>query len=525
MVAAVRDPGYACAHADAHAALHALLAPTPRPDPYNRWRRPELVDTHSREVGRLSPSAASALKNAHTHTLTPPASESEIQALVEGEREEQIKSMTADQPMRALYGTESSKDPSKPLNASEMLFRIEHHGYQCLVYSSLARTHTLGPPAEEVSWVTQLTVDRLKMLPKMLSRWRGPVSVALYSQNLAADVLEIEELRDRVDFHIVGASQGMYPVNTLRNVAMDNARAAYVVIADADFVPSDGMYEYIKAQLPEMRQKGKSVFVLPAFQIDGADPEAAIPLTKEELRAMGEGIHQVHNDASRTIAHANTDYTRWMGASEMYKAQYKFPYEPYFLAPKTIPKFDPRFYGYGNDKASHCYELNAAGWSFEILPEAFVVHVTHPQGSWVQQTFMDPKERVARTLTTFLVDVDRRYGTRKFADDVTHFPPLDERLGFETVVGRLGESCEVACADRGKVCRKEWSERVNECGVLEKHLTCVQGCNDGFYGSDLPAHNTQRDQCLINNSPKTVAFNCAVTYQFSRRLCPCGVKL
>ena len=30
------------------------------------------------------------------------------------------------------------------------------------------------------------------------------------------DVREIEKYRDRVDFHIVGASQGLYPVNTLR---------------------------------------------------------------------------------------------------------------------------------------------------------------------------------------------------------------------------------------------------------------------------------------------------------------------
>lgn len=30
--------------------------------------------------------------------------------------------------------------------------------------------------------------------------------------------------------------------------------------------------------------------------------------------------------------------------------EYKFPYEPYFLAPKSIPRFDVRFYGYS---ASH----------------------------------------------------------------------------------------------------------------------------------------------------------------------------
>jgi hypothetical protein len=37
----------------------------------------------------------------------------------------------------------------------------------------------------EVSWATQLTVDRLKMFDKLLARWSGPVSAALYSQDIA----------------------------------------------------------------------------------------------------------------------------------------------------------------------------------------------------------------------------------------------------------------------------------------------------------------------------------------------------
>ena len=50
------------------------------------------------------------------------------------------------------------------------------------------------------------------------------MATALYSQNVVLDLKEIDSLLDRVDFHIVGASQGLYPVNTLRNVALNNAR-------------------------------------------------------------------------------------------------------------------------------------------------------------------------------------------------------------------------------------------------------------------------------------------------------------
>ena len=36
-------------------------------------------------------------------------------------------------------------------------------------------------------------------------------------------------------------------------------------------------------------------------------------------------------------------------------------------------------------EASHNYEVNAAGFEFNVFPKHFVVHVRHEQGSWVQQ--------------------------------------------------------------------------------------------------------------------------------------------
>lgn len=60
------------------------------------------------------------------------------------------------------------------------------------------------------------------------------------------------------------------------------------------------------------------------------------------------------------------------------------------------------------------------------------------------------QDRISRTLTTFLLDVDRRYGTRKFADDVKEFEPLPEGEGYDVLVGRLGESCTTTCAEKGE---------------------------------------------------------------------------
>jgi hypothetical protein len=47
----------------------------------------------------------------------------------------------------------------------------------------------------------------------------------------------------RIDFHFVAASQGPYPVNAMRNVAIDHARTRFVLLADIDFFPSDSISE------------------------------------------------------------------------------------------------------------------------------------------------------------------------------------------------------------------------------------------------------------------------------------------
>mmetsp|Transcript_50615 Transcript_50615/g.105733 ORF Transcript_50615/g.105733 Transcript_50615/m.105733 type:complete len:543 (-) Transcript_50615:13-1641(-) len=482
----------------------------------------EHIDTYSRDVRQLSPESAAALKMS-------------IQSLSTLGKDYNAN-LTAGNPSAAA-GQDHKSDPQQQLRAApdasnqdgsqtedkvkDMRFVVQMHGFQCLVHTLRARKFEpdgLG----DITWVTQLTTDRLPIFKRMLERWHGPVSAALYSQNLEADLREIAPLRDRVDFHLVGASQGLYPVNTLRNVALNNCRTDYLILADVDFVPSNGIYEYVKAKLPEWRQDPKSVYVFPAFEIDGLPQD--VPESKAALKAMGSRIHQVHNDKGRDIAHKYVNYAKWLTTTDVYQADYNFPFEPYFLAPRTIPRYDVRFFGYGNDKASHCYELNAAGFKFMVAPEAFVVHVQHAQGSWVQASFVDPKDRLNKALTTFLADVDRRYIKRVSTNENLVFPALPPSQLYEALPTKLGESCLAACAEKGKFCRPEWAERINMCKELEKSFTCTYGCNDNFFGSDLPAFNTEREQCLINSAPVANPFSCEAVYVYSRRLCPCGAK-
>jgi hypothetical protein len=99
----------------------------------------------------------------------------------------------------------------------------------------------------DVSLSLQCSVDRLDRLVDEAARWRGPISVAVY----APDATAIERFVDfyqshmeelvQVSFHLLlekveTKRQENYPINRLRNLAMENVETDYLIALDADFV-------------------------------------------------------------------------------------------------------------------------------------------------------------------------------------------------------------------------------------------------------------------------------------------------
>lgn len=260
-----------------------------------------------------------------------------------------------------------------------------------------------------MTWVTQCTSDRLYLLDELLDRWSGPVSLCLYSSDIGSDTAKVEKWRDRVDFHLVRDSRGLYPVNALRNIALDNARSEYVFLADVDFIPSDGSHEYLKGLATQFGpfQGGRAVIVAAAFMVyDGSED---IPRKKTELLVRMEAgeIDMVHRDPNRRAAHAATNYTAWKSATAPYAIEYVFPYEPYYMARSDIVRYDESFLGYGNDKTEHAYEVNVAKYAFWVAPGMFVLHKTHPAASWAKvEVGPSRNERLLKTLFEFFRRVE-----------------------------------------------------------------------------------------------------------------------
>ncbi|KAH7968110.1 hypothetical protein HPB52_005827 [Rhipicephalus sanguineus] len=110
-----------------------------------------------------------------------------------------------------------------------------------------------SPEGNDVTLVAQLSMDRLQMVEAVCKHWEGPISLALYmsdsevqqflSYTLSSEILQS---RKNVGYHIVYKDGTFYPVNMLRNVALQQVNTPFVFLTDIDFLPMHGLYEYLK---------------------------------------------------------------------------------------------------------------------------------------------------------------------------------------------------------------------------------------------------------------------------------------
>lgn len=148
--------------------------------------------------------------------------------------------------------------------------------------------------SNDITLVTQLTSDRIDRLLLIMDIWKGQISVLsaviimLNSGPISASVypdtelsirgeeiclLKKQDSRCRVQLHLVQKSgvgsgqfnhswiwphlillsQVFFPVNTLRNIALDMAVTSHVFLTDVDFIPDQNVYENALQQLHSLQ--------------------------------------------------------------------------------------------------------------------------------------------------------------------------------------------------------------------------------------------------------------------------------
>lgn len=290
-------------------------------------------------------------------------------------------------------------------------------------------------PPESITIVTQLSLERVKMLQAQCKTWEDRIAAVVYVPfisgfgAISSEVKEIngtsvddiisvlDEFHSRMEseakcaldlellFETFDSAEdpnlGLYPFNALRNRALMMTRTEAVFLLDVDFIPSSSLpktyqdkpkeFEKLMKQLRDHRK----AFVIPAFQTyqnktEGRKVAASIANGDKytAVEAFKIGDISGFQLTSYSKGHSATNYTRWLRAEAPYYIKYEQGYEPYIiLCRQYIPFYDERFRGYSRDKIVHINHLAVQlRIPLYVHPSAFVVHSPHPKASTFKTT-------------------------------------------------------------------------------------------------------------------------------------------
>ncbi|KAI8052568.1 glycosyl-transferase for dystroglycan-domain-containing protein [Gilbertella persicaria] len=310
---------------------------------------------------------------------------------------------------------------------------------------------------EEITMATLVTYNRFKVLSRLASHYKGPVSAAIHvndddsKQQILTDLHKLydenEDMRRYVDLHLV-VDKFDRQFNMWRNVAKFFARTDYIMMLDVDFYLCTDFRKSLQKQpqLMELLRAGKAAVVVPAFEyVDESDGEDwnDFPKTKKELLVdVGtERLDMFHRGWTR--GHGSTNYAKWYQQKKPYKVtEYNYSYEPYVIFKKEgTPWCDERFVGYGANKAACLFEIYLAGIDYWVLPDDFLIHQTHH--------YPEDTRAKERTYNKKLYDYYReetclRYARIMIAADEWNTPKsanlkkeCGRIRGFNDVIGRI----------------------------------------------------------------------------------------
>eukprot|EP01023_Acetabularia_acetabulum_P062411 TRINITY_DN7680_c0_g1_i4.p1 TRINITY_DN7680_c0_g1~~TRINITY_DN7680_c0_g1_i4.p1 ORF type:complete len:407 (+),score=27.42 TRINITY_DN7680_c0_g1_i4:244-1464(+) len=181
----------------------------------------------------------------------------------------------------------------------------------------------------------------------------------------------------------------MYPINTLRNLSIQQSTTDYILLTDADFVPvylnqNDKNNDAYLTKIVEehLDEKSLTMLVVPAFQVPLDIDLNSTNMNKQQLISVGQPFHC---GKFRPIQ-SPLKYEKWVNDEFVTQIEYVEYYEPLGIVRKSlVPKYDERFRGYGLNKVQFAYHLNFLNCTFYVLPWHALVTRPHERSeSWNQ---------------------------------------------------------------------------------------------------------------------------------------------
>ena len=237
---------------------------------------------------------------------------------------------------------------------------------------------------------------------------RGIDSFHKFMEATASCVLHIELVGQFLD----PLDPEEYPINALRNLAIQITKTDIVFMLDVDFVasadlglPSPGYRDpIVYDQMVELTLQKKAL-VLPAFEITNRKQDLIMGQNfARNLAIAGKGTIRENYLAGKVDAfngedapwgHGPTNTSKWidLDAPITYRAHYQPKYEPFLVMNRdVIPWCDERFVGYGGNKIAFINQLQGDGFTFHVHPYGYVIHVPHVKTK-AANTFVQAKRR------------------------------------------------------------------------------------------------------------------------------------
>ncbi|OAD77333.1 glycosyltransferase family 49 protein [Phycomyces blakesleeanus NRRL 1555(-)] len=255
----------------------------------------------------------------------------------------------------------------------------------------------------DITLVTQFSVNRLNTFNKVLDVWKGPISIAIYLTE-EGDIDELDEFLkipenfkayEHIHLTLVKPPYNTldrlaYPINHLRNLAWAASTTDYILVIDADFVPSPNLHNFLQEQYTRMSKSPKIAWVVPCF---GLVSDYPIPTKVSTIRNALDNKKAYITDPG--AGHGPTLY-RQLGLSHGFHVYdevcYESQWEPYYVISRHTPMYDVRFKNQGGDKQSHALQLNSEQYTFRVWRNVFLAHQEHTSMVWPGQGKIEPPE-------------------------------------------------------------------------------------------------------------------------------------
>ena len=250
---------------------------------------------------------------------------------------------------------------------------------------------------KDITLCTQMDTLGLPFLPRLASQWGGPLSVVLYlvPWQTAAEVKQqllsnpvYRPVLKHADIHLVKAdlAKALFPINALRNLAIDRARTNLVWLIEADMlVPAGVRLRLMQEHLPRMLSQPDTAWVVPLFEsptiMSSSLPPDSRPVFQTKAELLADHDWKPCEYESHSFMRRREDGGMWNLAAEPYFVNITNVEEPYYVVDRRhTTRHDPRLgwlhpsFGYGPnaDKLSQVREQRRLT-RFKILPDAFLL--------------------------------------------------------------------------------------------------------------------------------------------------------